>query len=146
MCGWRWRRERVERHTRHKLWECRGGHSGLRGMSTVICLRGECIWLRALTALVPSQIRIFIFAFPPGCGTNAALVYPTLLGRIGERWLFLGMHMLDTHLLCHFRPGPLIGQDAFLVGKSTGSLPRSKSYCEAVLKHVVCFNNSWGVV
>jgi hypothetical protein len=146
MCGWRQRREHVERCTRHKLQECRGGHSGLGGASSVICLRGECIRLHTLTASVLSQIRIFIVVFPPGCGTDAVLIYPALLGRISERWLFLGTCMLDTHLLHHFQPGPLIGWDALLVGKNTCSLPKSESCCEAVLKCAVHFNNSWGVV
>jgi hypothetical protein len=146
MCRWRWRGECVERRTRHELWECRGSHSGLGGTSMVICLRGECIQLDTLTTSVPSWIRIFIFVFPPSCGTDAVLVYPALLSRIGEWWLFSGTCMLDAHLLCCFQPDPLIGQDALLVGQSTCPLPGSESCCEAVLKCAVCFNNSRGVV
>jgi hypothetical protein len=80
--------------------------------------------------------------FPPGCGTDAALVYPALLSRIGKWWLFSGTHMPDAHLLCCFWPGPLIGWDALLVGQSARPLPESKSCYEAVLKCVICFNNS----
>ena len=120
---------------------CRGGYSSLEGTSIVICLRGECVWLGRLTVSIPFQIRIFIFAFSPGHGTDAVLVYPMLLSRIGRQWLFLGMHMSDTHLLHCFQPGSLIGKDVLLVRKSAHTLSRSKSCCEAVLKHVVCFNN-----
>src|SRR6267142_6666 len=63
--------------------ERRGSRSSLGGASMVICLRGECIRLRALTASVPSQIRIFILAFPHVRGTDAAVIYPMLLGEIG---------------------------------------------------------------